>query len=159
MKIGYDFHHELGIDILDYFAGERSWWEFYEYLYELPQWGKFQSALAMDEEYAETQYERIKRLREEQDEDLDEDDESNPEWKPKGRSPEGWTPELATLNDLHEQMQSVARILVGAHSKGKPPDIQKRIRPVTALDLLELESERDDMQDLAAKFGLKKKAD
>lgn len=156
----YDFRHELGIDVLDYFAGERSWWEFYDFLYELPSWGKFQSALVMDEEYARTQYERIKQLREAaEDEDEDEDEGSDDEsWKPEGRSPEGWTPVLATLNDLHEQVQSVARILIGVNSKGKPPDIQKRVRPKTALDILELESERDEMQGLAATFGLKKKA-
>ncbi|WIC89664.1 tail assembly chaperone [Rhodococcus phage Apiary] len=160
-KILWDFRAELGIDILDYFTGERSWWEFYDFLYELPRWGKFHSALLMDRDYAEHIAEKRRQLREQEEDegDSEDDEDSEKRWQPKGRSPEGFTPELNALFDLDERIQSLARILIMVNSKSKPPDIQKRKRPVTALDLLDLEDERDEMKDLASKFGLRKKSD
>lgn len=112
----------------------------------------------MDRDYAEHLAERRRKLREEAEDEGDEDDDSEQRWKPQGRSPEGFTPELNALYDLDERMQSLARILIMVNSKSKPPDIQKRKRPVTALDLLDLEDERDEMKDLASKFGIRKSA-
>lgn len=110
----------------------------------------------MDKEYAEHLRRRRKELEEEAEEREDDEDEDEENFKPSGLSPEGFTPELHALYDLDERMQSLARIMIMVNSKSKPPDIQKRKRPVLALDLLELEDERDDMKDLAAKFGLRK---
>ena len=142
--------------MLDYFTGDRSWHEFYEFLSELPRWGKFHSALAMDRDHALFIHEQ-QRLAREAAEERDEDDEEESEaWKPVGRSPEGFTPELDAMYVLDERLQSLARILIMVNSKTKPPDVQKNRRPVTALDLLDLEDERDEMTDLASAFGFKK---
>lgn len=147
----------MTIDILEYFTGERSWHEFYDYLHELPRWGKFYSALAMDREYAEHLMEKKKKADAETEERAENDPDGDEEvWKPKGLSPEGFTPELNALLDLDERLQSISRILIMVNSKSKPPDVQKRKRPVTAFDLLDLEDERDEMQDLASMFGIKK---
>ena len=147
----------MTIDVLDYFTGDRSWHEFYEFLSDLPRWGKFHSALAMDRDHALFIHEQ-QRLAREAAEERDEDDEDEDEghWKPVGRSPEGYTPELDALHVLDERIQSLARILIMVNSKSKPPDVQRHKRPVTALDLLDLEDERDEMSDLASAFGLKK---
>lgn len=115
----------------------------------------------MDREYAEhiaAQRQKLRDQQDEWDEDDDEDEDGEKRWQPKGRPPEGFTPELNALFDLDERIQSLARILIMVNSKSKPPDIQKRKRPVTALDLLDLEEERDSMKDLASKFGIRKSA-
>lgn len=157
MKIVYDFRRELQLDILEYFTGERSWFEFYDFLWELPRYGKFNSALAMDDDFAEHLMEQRKEAqakREEAEENGEIDEQG---WHgPTPRSPEGFTPELNALYALDERIQSLARILIMVNSKSKPPDIQKQPRPFTALDMLEFEDERSDMHDLAAKFGLRK---
>lgn len=142
--------------MIEYFTGERSWHEFYGFLYGLPRWGKFQAALMMDKEYAEHLRERRRKMQKEAEEAIEEDDDDDDRWKPSGLSPEGFTPELHALYDLDERIQSMSRIMIMMNSKAKPPDIQKRKRPVLAIDLLELEDERDDMKDLASKFGFKK---
>lgn len=108
----------------------------------------------MDEEFAEGVIEARRQAREAQ-EARGEDEEA--EWqRPTGRSPEGFTPELGALYNLDERIQQVARILLATNSKSKPPDIQKNPRPFTALDIMELEEERNEMNDLARTFGLRK---
>ena len=59
---------------------------------------------------------------------------------------------------LDERIQGLIRMFAAANFKGKPPDIHKPPRPYTALDLLELEDERDEMHKLAETFGLRKDA-
>lgn len=108
----------------------------------------------MDEEFAANGIEARRKAKAAA-EQREEDDE--PEWnKPTGRSPEGFTPELAALYNLDERLQQVARVVQAANSKQKPPDIQKQPRPFTALDIMELEDERTEMEDLARTFGLRK---
>ena len=108
----------------------------------------------MDEEFASSVIEARRKAKEAAAQ-REEDDE--PEWhKPTGRSPEGFTPELAALYNLDERLQQVARVVTAANSKSKPPDIQKQPRPFTALDIMELEDERTEMEDLARTFGLRK---
>lgn len=141
--------------MLDYFTGDRSWVEFYDFLHELPKWGKFQSALSMDRDYALLVAAHHKEHKRQQ-EELEQDEDYEPEWKPQGRSPEGYTPELDVLYRIEEGLQSISRILIMVNSKSKPPEIQKNRRPVTMLDLMDLEDEREDMNDLASKFGIKK---
>ncbi|QRE00927.1 tail assembly chaperone [Nocardia phage NC1] len=108
----------------------------------------------MDDEFAAGVAEARKKAKEAREAAEEEEGEG---WnRPSGRSTEGFTPELAALYNLDERMQQVARVLMAANSKSKPPDIQKNPRPFTALDLMELEEERDEMHDLARTFGLRK---
>lgn len=87
-------------------------------------------------------------------EDEDEDGEDDSGWQPETRSQEGYTPVLATLYSMLEALQEVPRTLIAVNGR-KPPQQKKIPRPVSALDVLELEDERDDMHDLAARFGMK----
>lgn len=107
----------------------------------------------MDEDFASSVIEARRKAKEAS----AQRDEEDAEWhKPTGRSPEGFTPELAALYNLDERLQQVARVVQAANSKQKPPDIQKQPRPFTALDIMELEDERTEMEDLARTFGLRK---
>lgn len=150
----WDFQAVLRINILDYFDGSRSWHEFYDFLWELPAWGKFRAALAMDREHAEylhaTHKERLAEAEARAEEEGD-----DPEWKPEGRSPEGYTPEIDALHALDERIQSLTRVLIMVNSKTKPPEIQKHQRPMPMFQVLELEDEREEMRDLASRFGMR----
>lgn len=111
----------------------------------------------MDEEHSKWLFDRREKAREEQaerEEDPDYEGESGA-WQPTGRSPEGYTPTIAAIYAMTEQVNSVYRVLVAANSKnGKAPEPIKMPRPVTGVDLLELYSERDDMADLADMFNI-----
>lgn len=85
----------------------------------------------------------------------EEEDESDGDWKPETRSQEGYTPELSAIYSVIEAVNEIPRTLIAVNGK-KPPKQNKIPRPVSALDVLELEDERDDMQDLAARFGIRR---
>lgn len=93
------------------------------------------------------------RAAEEEAEDDDEED-SDDGWQPETRSQEGYTPILSTLYSVLEAINEIPRTLIAVNGR-KPPQQRKIPRPVSALDVLELEDERDDMHDLAARFGMK----
>lgn len=71
------------------------------------------------------------------------------------RSSEGYTPELATQYSILEAINEVSRTLLATNGN-KPPPPRKIPRPVSALDLLELEDERDEMNELAERFGMRR---
>lgn len=127
----------------------------------LPSWGKFKGALDLDPDYARHIFEQQKEAEAEAEEAAwfeENDEDGEPIWhKPKLRSREGFRPELQALFNIDERLQSLGRLMIMVNSKSKPPDIQKTPRPFTALDMLELEFERDDMQEFASRFGLRKK--
>ncbi|ATS93123.1 tail assembly chaperone [Gordonia phage Patio] len=143
-----------GLDVLDYFDGTRSWFEFYEYLNGLRSYTRFKSALALDEDYAKSLKKRLDEMKADQDEE-DEDGFGSTEWSPETRSQEDFTPVLGTLYSMLESIQEIPRTLIAVNGR-KPPKAQKIPRPVSALDILELEDERDDMADLSARFGMRK---
>ncbi|AXH50317.1 tail assembly chaperone [Gordonia phage NatB6] len=140
-----------GLDVLDYFTGDRSWFEFYDFLFGLPSWSRFQAKMALDPAYAEMIHQRKLEAGEY---DNDDEDDSDEGWKPETRSQEGFSPVIATMYTAIESINEVSRTLIAVHGT-KPPNRQKLPRPFSALDLLELEDERDDMHDLAARFGMK----
>lgn len=150
-EIVLDFrHHWNGLDVLDYFDGTRSWFEFYEFLNGLPSYSRFKATLALDPEFAQMIKERMDEAGEDDEDDEDED----ADWKPETRSQEGYTPEIAALYTLIEAVNEVPRTLIAVNGK-KPPKANKIPRPVSALDVLELEDERDEMHDLATRFGMR----
>lgn len=110
----------------------------------------------MDEDHSKWLFDRREKARAEQ-ADLEDDPDFEGEsgsWQPKGRSPEGYTPTIAAIYALTEQVNSVYRVTVAANGNGKAPEAIKMPRPVTGLDLLELYSERDDMAGLADMFNI-----
>ena len=133
---------------MDYFSGERSWFEFYEFLNGLPSFSRFKAAVALDPEYAEVIKARMDREKEEA-----ENEESSEGWKPETRSQEGFTPSLSAIYTLIEAVNEVPRTLIAVNGK-KPPKQVKMPRPVSALDVLELEDERDEMAEMAARFRI-----
>ncbi|AET09777.1 tail assembly protein [Gordonia phage GTE5] len=146
--------HWNGLDVLDYFDGTRSWFEFYEFLNGLPPHSRLQAKLALDPEIAAVIKKRREDAEADDDED-DEDDEGEAGWNPQTRSQEGFTPVIATLYTVLEAINEIPRTLIAVNGR-KPPRAQKIPRPVSALDILELEDERDDMADLSSRFGLRK---
>lgn len=159
VAIQYDFRHELVIDVLDYFAGERSWHEFYEYLHELPRWGKFHSALEMDEEYARVVHEQRRKMRQEQEDrfwDGDEDESEQEQFEVETRSSEGYTPLLAAVHTLDEHVQALTSVTIKLHSKSKPPPLTRAPRPITMIDVMDKMEERDEMHELSRAFGFTK---
>lgn len=156
VPIQWDFQAHLGIDVLDYFAGERSWHEFYEFLHELPRWGKYHSALQMDEEFAQHILE-LRREQKRRESEREWDDEDDQEFEVKTRSPEGYDPMIAALHGIDERIQALIRMEVQLHSKSKPPNVVPAPRPITMVDALERLEERDEMHEMAAAFGFGKK--
>lgn len=92
---------------------------------------------------------------EDEDED-DEGDEGDQAWDPKTRSQEGYSPEISIMYSMLDAMNEVSRTLIAVNGK-KPPPKQKLPKPVSAMDLLELADERDDMHDLAERFGIRRR--
>lgn len=154
MKIGYDFHHELGIDLVDYASGERAWSEFYDFLQELPEHGKFKSAVALDMDFAR---EMKRRLDEDRDrlEELDEDDPDIIQKDNSLRSPEGYSPTMSILFTIEERLQALTAVTLGAAGVKSPPDVRFNKRPFVALQVLDLEEERDEMADLKRAFKIR----
>lgn len=89
----------------------------------------------------------------EDDDESDEEDETG--WSPRLRTQEGYTPLMATLYSVLDAVNEIPRTLIAVNGK-KPPPKQKLPRPFSALDLLELADERDEMHDLSRRFGLRK---
>jgi len=159
-EIAYDFRAELGIDVIDYFTGERSFVEFHAFLHELPTHRKFKSALVLDEEYAGyvyTEREKARMALEEEMEELEDSGEEVDPWRrPALRSQEDYTPELAALHILDEHIQALIKTVIGLVTGKSGPDVQKHPRPYTMIDAIGLEAERDDMHDFARRVGLRK---
>lgn len=110
--------------------------------------------MALDPDYARMLWDRKKEI-EESESDEDEEDDSEEGWKPETRSQEGFTPIISTMYSMLETLQEIPRTLIAVNGR-KPPQQRKIPRPVSALDVLELEDERDEMHDLAARFGMKR---
>lgn len=139
----------MGVDILDYFTGERSWHEFYDFIQELPSHGKFHSAMAMDEDFAKMLHKRLEE--EKPDWDEEEPDQTLHEL----RSPEGYDPKYQLMVAMDEHLQALMKVTVSLHSKSKAPDIHPHPRPFTAYDNLELYAARDRMRGLAQRVGMR----
>ncbi|UTN91402.1 tail assembly chaperone [Gordonia phage Outis] len=149
LEILRDFRsYWFGLDVLEYFRGERTWAEFYDFLNGLPAHSRFKAKLALDPDFAEILHQRKLELNEDDDE---EDDDSEEGWKPTTRSQEGYTPMIASTYTLIESVQEVTRTLIAVNGQ-KPPSKQKLPRPVSSLDVLELMDEKSEMDDLAARF-------
>ncbi|QAY17387.1 tail assembly chaperone [Gordonia phage IDyn] len=140
-----------GLDVIEYFSGERSWFEFYEFMNALPPHSRFKAKLALDPELAE-QLHAQRKAAGETDEEIEDDNSEG--WKPETRSQEGFTPIIAIMYSMLEAINEISRTTVAVNG-GKPPQQQKLPRPFSALEMLELQDERDDMMDLGARFGMK----
>lgn len=154
MKIAYDFQRELNIDLVDYASGERAWTEFYEFLQELPEHGKFKSAMALDMDFAKAQKARLDEMREEE-EDFDFEESDVIEKDKTLVSPEGFSPERLLLMIIEERLQAATSVALGAAGMKNPPQVRFNQRPFVALQLLELEEERDGIMELKAEFGIR----
>lgn len=71
------------------------------------------------------------------------------------RSPEGYTPELAMLHLIDERLQSHISVALGAAGVKSPPQVVQHKRPLVAMDILELESEREEIMELKELFGIR----
>lgn len=88
-------------------------------------------------------------------EQQDEDDEGESGWKPQTRSHEGFSPMMSTLYSVLDAVNEIPRTLIAVNGKKPPPKPKLRL-PVSALDVLELSEERDEMHDLAERFGMRR---
>jgi len=152
--LAYDFRRELQIDLVDYASGERAWTEFYEFVQELPPWGKFKSALALDMDFAKEMKARLDKQLEER-EGLEEEEPEIIRKDNTMRSPEGYTPELAMMHLIDERLQSHISVALGAAGMKSPPQVIQHKRPLVAMDILELESEREEIMELKELFGIR----
>lgn len=122
--IRYDLQAELQVNILDYFDGSRSWFEFYEFLERLPSWGHYKSALAMDEEWAEMILSAS-----------DAGEDVAPAADPDQISPLHYTPEIGYLALIADRLLAVRSAIFAAQSEnGHEQPIEHLPRPKTAMD-------------------------
>lgn len=112
--IEYDLHHELHIDIHDYFRGTRKWTEFYRLIHRLPAHGHFKASLLDSEEDAAVLLER---------------------GEPTTFGMRDWTYERELLSALVDSVRSLHSSFVAANTKGgKGFEVKPLPRPVTAID-------------------------
>lgn len=155
LQIQLDFRDFwCGLDVLEYFEGSRSWLEFYEFLNGLPAHSRFKAAVALDPELAQMLKDQ-RDAAEAEDDDEDELDEGDQAWNPKMRSQEGYSPEISLMYSMLDAMNEVSRTLIAVNGK-RPPPKQKLPKPISAMDLLDLADERDEMHDLADRFGIRR---
>lgn len=88
-------------------------------------------------------------------EQQDEGDEGESGWSPQTRSHEGFSPMMSTLYSVLDAVNEIPRTLIAVNGKKPPPKPKLRL-PVSALDVLELSEERDEMHDLAERFGMRR---
>ncbi|HEX5525170.1 MAG TPA: hypothetical protein VFX53_17125 [Pedococcus sp.] len=127
----YDLHHELHIDIHDFFRGTRSWVEFYRLIYRLPAYGHFKAGLLDNEDDAA---ELLKR------------------GEAATFGMHGWTYERELLSSLVEAVRAMHSTLVAVNSKGhKGFTVKPLPRPVTAMDRLKKRQRWHRHDELVAK--------
>ena len=154
MQIQLDFRqHWNGLDVLEYFEGARSWLEFHEYLNGLPSHSRFKAAVALDTDFAQRQKALLDEAKGDDKGEDEENEDGEQAWNPQMRSQEGFSPVIATMYSLLDALNENTRTVIACSGR-KPPPKPRLQRPVSAMDLLELADERDDMHDLAARFGI-----
>ena len=148
--------------MVDWFTGEQeSWLELYEHLQQLPSWGKFHSAMQLDEDYGrelQEQAERAKRLEEEREDDPYYEEPETTALQGT-RSQEGYTPELRVMQALDEHMQTLIRVQLSKAGVKQLPNIARWPTPFSMFDRLELEAEAVKMEKLRLKAGIRKHGD
>lgn len=128
-EIEYDLHHELGVDILDFFRGRWPWSKLLRLIARLPDHGHYKAALAHDE--------------------------SNPAmWALLAqRAPDpaptmlGWTREVALLVGILEAVHQVSGVTIAVNTEsGHMPEPVRIPRPVTALQKFQQRRKVDDRE-------------
>lgn len=141
----WDFN-EIGIDVFDFFTGERGWMEFYAYLGELPPNARFPSAVSQDPNIARSKVDSLS-----EDDIRKIMDEQNVEDSERRVTPEGYTLEIEKFNQLIEEVRLLRLGMTGdKNAKFKPPLrpkteqevlIEKRIEELDAVDRNDFERE------------------
>lgn len=121
----WDFN-EIGIDVIDFFTGDRGWREFYAYMNELPPHSKFRSAISQDPDLAKSQVDSLS------DDDIREIMEKDDKDGDKTITPEGYDMQIEKLNQVIEEVRLLRLGMTGdKKTKFTPP-----IRPSTEADSL-----------------------
>lgn len=111
--------------------------------------------MMLDEDYARELKARLDLDKDEWDW-FDEDDEPETTELQGTRSQEGYSPLMMAIYALDEHVQTLIRVNLGAAGVKKPPDIRRWPTPFSQLDVLQLHDEKNEMDDLARAFGIKK---
>lgn len=120
-ELEYDLHHELGLDLLDWFRGRHPWPKLLRLAARLPAHSQYKAAAADDDDLAEQLADRA-------------EGESAQAWM----TMLGWTPERALLTALVEAVGDLTAITIAVNSEGgKVPDAPRLPRPALALDRIE----------------------
>ncbi|MBW8171791.1 hypothetical protein K0651_01845 [Ornithinimicrobium sp. Arc0846-15] len=111
-------HHELGLDLLDFFRGKHSWEKLLRLIKQIPAHSKYGAARADDPELAD----HIMSL-----------PASARKWSPPY---EDWTPEVSALANIEDQLSHISAQIEAARG-GRPSRPKPVPRPVTAVDRAE----------------------
>jgi hypothetical protein len=139
--------HANGVDLLDFFRGERPWGQLYRLVDALPSWGRYKSQIVMDPEWAKM---------------ICDMEDAGKETPPTGESsvtddeamsPFGYTPEVSRLDLILDRLQSLESAVMWTVQPDKQREqIQPMPRPETALDRERESRTRSLLEDLDAMF-------
>lgn len=114
------------MNLLDFFAGARSWRQFYNFLARLPHWGHYKAALAMDERWASRMLDR---------EEAGQDTPPTGEDDDPQLTPLGYSDVVQRLDLLADRVMSVRTAVQASFSKDhEEPRFPPMPRPVTAIE-------------------------
>jgi hypothetical protein len=116
-----------GINIYEFFRGERSWRQFYSFLDQLPPHSKYKSALVMDPEWVQLIIEAEEKGEPAPPGAVDDND---------IMSPSGYDEIVSRLDLIADRVMGVrASVVASVHPKHKEPDWKPLPRPRTLLDI------------------------
>ena len=131
-----------GVELLDFFTGDRWWAQLYRLLDRLPAWGHYKSALVMDEAWARY----ICDLE-------DAGEETPPGADDEMMSPLGYGPIVQRLDLLADRVMAVRTAVQASYSeKHEEPSFEPLPRPETALDRERERRTRSLLEEVDAQF-------
>lgn len=148
-SIEADLHNYYRLDLLDWFRGVHQWPKLYRLLRKLPPDSDYKSDLAMDEKLAA----RILEL-----EKAEKKKRGNKEDKPAPLTPHGLTRQMSLTMHLIDAVHDLNTTLIAVNlPKGKKaPKARRFPRPMTAVDRLRREQEKNQLDDLLRQAGVLK---
>lgn len=128
--------YRSGLDLLDYFRGDRPWGQLVRIVAGLPDCGKFKSAMAMDEDLAAVLA-----------------DMPDPEGEPPPLSPHGYGLLERLVLRQNDLIKQLIHVTIGA-AGGKPGAFQPEPRPSTAIERARAAKDTTAMRGILADLGI-----
>lgn len=147
----WDYQHHLGIDVVEFFTLERSWFEFWLLFQQLPQESRVKASIADNPELAKM---KAAAIPDEQIEAIINGKSEDPQERTVPL--EGYTPEMAKLDDLINEVRILRLTFANAFSKKK---IEEPMQPrpkdafMKELEARMWQKEKEEADELKSKLG------